>query len=160
MDKKILRLHNLAKEIGVGVGTLMDFFTKEGYSDINPNSKINDEMQRKALKKFSSDLQLQKKVEQQIERENKEANKTIEVHKEQDKEEKNEKNEIKEEKKIIIDEKPTITGPKVIGKIDLNQNKKEEKNDKTQENQSNEQKIKEQKKHNRNNRRKTNSFRK
>lgn len=122
MEKKVIRLQNLAKEIGVGVNTLIDFFTKEGYSEINPNTKISDEMHKKALKKFSSDIQLQKKVEQQIEKETKETTKINEIVKEQ---EKNEiKIEPKEQKKPILEEKNKIQGPTVLGKIDFDSNKK------------------------------------
>lgn len=122
MEKKVIRLQNLAKEIGVGVNTLIDFFTKDGYSDINANTKISDEMHRKALKKFSSDIQLQKKVEQQIEKEYKETTKITEIIKEEEKTET--KIEPKEEKKVVLEEKIKISGPTVLGKIDLDNNKK------------------------------------
>jgi translation initiation factor IF-2 len=51
-----IRLSKVVKEIGVGIGTIVDHLSKKGFKvDSNPNSKITDEQYAVLLKDFQSD---------------------------------------------------------------------------------------------------------
>jgi translation initiation factor IF-2 len=51
-----IRLSKVVKEIGVGIGTIVDHLSKKGFKvDNNPNSKITDEQYAVLLKDFQSD---------------------------------------------------------------------------------------------------------
>lgn len=51
-----IRLSKVVKEIGVGIGTIVDHLSKKGFKvDSNPNSKITDEQYAVLLRDFQSD---------------------------------------------------------------------------------------------------------
>lgn len=116
------RLFQLAKELGVGVDTLIDFFKKETETNIDQNTRLTDEQIKKAENKFKSDKKYHEKVEELI--------KSEETKKDKSATPKNIETSLKEKKQIpetppIIEKKePQITGPKILGKIDLEQDKK------------------------------------
>ena len=114
----IQRLNKIARELNVGISTMVEFLHKQGFEDIidNPNTKISDEQHLVLLKEFSSDVEVKKKSESIREsRHNKDANKaTITLDK--GPHEQVEK-EVEETTKV---ETPKHEGPKIIGKIDLN----------------------------------------
>ncbi|MBN2664627.1 MAG: translation initiation factor IF-2 [Bacteroidales bacterium] len=139
------RLAKVAKEFGVGVSTLLDYFNKEGISGLNPNSKIDQEQYQKALNKFGDEKLIKEKIIEQKEQEAQMFKKTISIDdvdssdvdgaqneksdefliKDQSKID-NDETEEKSEKNIedVETEKQNI-GPKVLGKINLDEfNKK------------------------------------
>src|SRR5690242_11012469 len=51
-----IRLSKVVKEIGVGIGTIVEHLSKKGFKvENNPNSKITDEQYQVLLKDFQSD---------------------------------------------------------------------------------------------------------
>lgn len=115
-ETKALRLNKVAKELNVGIETIVEFLKKKKFDiDNNPNTKISSEMYNELLKEFSSDSNLKKKSESININPEKTRSITIDdVH----------SNKNEQEEKYVEDEpfniKSTIQGPKVVGKIDLN----------------------------------------
>ena len=61
-----IRLSKVVKEIGVGIGTIVEHLSKKGFKvDSNPNSKITDEQYSLLLKDFQSDKKTKDDVAQQ-----------------------------------------------------------------------------------------------
>ena len=105
-----VRLNKATKECNVGLQTAVEFLQKKGFTDVevNPNSRITDEQYEMLLKEFSPDKGLRKEAtEMQQQRQ---------THKEKEKERRRE--EVMAETTTI-----NVSGPKVVGKIELNKPK-------------------------------------
>lgn len=115
-DNKTIRLNKAAKELNVGVSTLVEFLHKKGINvELNPNEKIEPEHYELLRKEFSKDSILKKEADKKSE-EYKEQRKALHDEKKEEKHQAEQQTiEIKTEKKEI----------KIVGKIDLNPEKKE-----------------------------------
>lgn len=151
--KKAQRLAKVAKELGVGTKTITDFLTEKGFEvNNNPGTKISEEMYTALLMEFQKDAAAKEKADDiSLGASNREevsisdSKKTsVKKPKEESKEvfinttgvsdepaekEKKATEEKKEEvvEKEPVKEKTNLTGPKVVGKVDLGGDKKEEK---------------------------------
>ena len=63
------RLTKVAKELGIGVTTLLEFFTEKGVKKLKPNSKIDAGHYEMALNKFGDDKLIREKIREQKEQE-------------------------------------------------------------------------------------------
>ncbi len=108
-----IRLNKATKECNVGLQTAVEFLQKKGFKDIeaNPNTKITDEQYKMLLGEFTSDKGLR--------------NAAVELTKQQ-RLSKEGKRDHKRNAEVRI-ETPTISQPKVVGKIELNPAPKAEK---------------------------------
>ena len=155
------RLAKVAKEFGVGVSTLLDFFNNEGIPGLNPNSKIDQDLYQKALNKFGDEKLIKEKIIEQKEQDaqmfkkavsiddvNSSDTELVETEKSEEffvKDQSNvdnkndaddEINDKKTNKQTEdVDEKKQQVGPKVLGKINLDdfKTKKTPKNKKKKE---------------------------
>jgi translation initiation factor IF-2 len=107
MTEKSLRLSQLAKECNIGVSTVSEYLTELGVEEkLRPNTKISGDYIQKVLEKFAPD------------KAKKEASEEVVRQKQQEKEAMlREREDTKPESKDI--ERPTLSGPKMVGKIDL-----------------------------------------
>ncbi len=113
-DNKDIRLNKIAKELNVGINTIVEFLHKKGQKiDANPNTKIDGAQYDMLMKEFSSDMLAKKQVEKQVEIDKK-RKETITAGKEQNKEQNKAQNKNTTDKQEF----------KILGKIDLNQNNK------------------------------------
>jgi translation initiation factor IF-2 len=63
-DTKTTRLNKIARELNVGISTIVDFLHKKGVKiDSSPNEKITSEQYELLLKEFSTDLNAKKESE-------------------------------------------------------------------------------------------------
>lgn len=63
-EKKAIRLSKVARELNVGISTIVDFLNKKGHSiEANPNTKLNPELYGLLVQEYSSDLDVKKKSE-------------------------------------------------------------------------------------------------
>ncbi|MCQ2973865.1 MAG: translation initiation factor IF-2 [Bacteroidales bacterium] len=127
-DNKDIRINKIARELNVGVNTIVDFLKKKGFDiDNNPNTKIDATQHSLLIKEFSSDIQAKKQMERQAEEEKK-RKEAISAENEQkkaaNKQQKANTNNTPNDKKEV----------KVIGKIDLDQNNKSKNNNQQNEN--------------------------
>lgn len=122
-EAKTLRLNKVAKELNVGIETIVEFLKKKKFEiDNNPNSKISTEMYNVLLEEFSSDSNLKKKSNAiNISTEKTRSISIEDINSDKNKTEKNKAEEDDEE--FMNFPIPTLQGPKVIGKIELNNKK-------------------------------------
>ncbi len=112
-----IRLSKVTKECNVGLQTAVEFLHKKGFTEVeaNPNTKISDDLYQLLLAEFTQDKGLRKEVTQM---------------KQQRKEEKEKKEQLKRDSQTVEIKKEKLSGPKVVGSIDLAEmsgKKKEEK---------------------------------
>ena len=103
-----VRLNKVTKEFNIGLQTAVEFLQKKGFTEVeaNPNYKISDEEFNLLQKEFSTDKGLRTEAKMMIlqrQEQTKERKKTAPVVED------------------VVEEKPRIVGPKIIGQIDLEQ---------------------------------------
>ena len=104
-----VRLNKVTKEFNIGLQTAVEFLQKKGFSEVeaNPNYKISDEEFNLLQREFSTDKGLRteaKMLIQQRQEKSKESKKPAPVEE-------------------FVDNRPSIQGPKILGKIDLEKKK-------------------------------------
>ena len=124
----VKRLSKVAKELNVGISTIVDHLNSIG-EDIgsNPNTKIGEDLYLILLKEFQSEkFEKEKANEIQMERDEM---KVISIKREQEesKVKVEPKPEVVAPPKVIKASAEKLTGPSVLGKIDINPVKKEKK---------------------------------
>ncbi len=136
--KKIKRLTKIATEFNVGIATIVDFLIKKDIKiDSNPNTKVNQEIYDILVEEFGSEIVLKKKTEEPI-LEQKEEKVTIDEIEDENIEHDEAEQEVfikdasglSDTKEIIYETTKKEVGPKIVGKIDLDTEKKETKLDK------------------------------
>jgi len=117
---EVKRLAKVAKEVNIGSSTLIEFLQKKGMPDANPNSKISEEMYAVILKKYSTDKGVKTNADKiWSEKQKKDKNEIITLHSAEIKE------EVKIEKEVIIKENTIERNSfKIVGSINLNNDKK------------------------------------
>ncbi|MEQ8238701.1 MAG: translation initiation factor IF-2, partial [Cyclobacteriaceae bacterium] len=145
-DEKTYRLSQVARKLNVGRNTILDFLSTKGFDvDSSPNSKISQEQYVLLSKEFadsaldkeeasgltigtshvenvtikSSDAKKADEEERVLIKDNNSAAPVPPKKEEIKKVEPKAKEEVKEEKQEPLTSKPTLSGTKVIGKIDL-----------------------------------------
>ncbi len=105
-----IRLNKATKECNVGLQTAVEFLQKKGFSDVeaNPNSRITDEQYNMLLDEFSPDKGLRKEATELIQQR--------QSNKEQAK-------ERRREEVLVETTVEKVSGPKVVGKIELDKPK-------------------------------------
>jgi len=105
-----IRLNKVTKEFNIGLQTAVEFLQKKGYTEVeaNPNYKISDEEFELLQKQFSKDKGLRSEVAQLMQQRQDLA--------------KERKEAARAKAEATKEEKKTVRGPKILGKIDLNAN--------------------------------------
>ena len=127
----VVRLSKVAIEFNVGISTIVEFLHKKGFDiDVNPNSKVSEEMLEHLQREYKSDQNVKKALDELSERKIKEKKETILIDKKP-------KNNSFDSKEIKVDVKPPVEDFfkdsrknvefKVVGKIELPDTKKVEK---------------------------------
>jgi translation initiation factor IF-2 len=120
-ELKAMRLNKVAKELNVGIQTIVEYLQKKGHKvETNPNAKISQEMYDELLVEFSSDSTLKKKSAG-INLKTNERNASITI----DDINKTIEPEVVEQDELIIKNfnKPAEPQIKVVGKINLEKQK-------------------------------------
>lgn len=132
------RLSKVASQLNISTARAVDYLATKGHKiDSNPNGKINNAQYEILLKEFGSDEKIKKdaseisigtkkvetaitqpKVEEKIEEDNQIFIKSTVANKEEP---------VKKEIEKVVDEPIKLTGPKILGKIDLDKPKAKKK---------------------------------
>ncbi|MCO5247889.1 MAG: translation initiation factor IF-2 [Chitinophagales bacterium] len=124
---KSIQLVKAASELNVGINTIIEYLASHGHQVENkPSTKLSPEQYDVLLSAFKQDIAIRKKAD--------EIN-IGKVRKDKVDEVKDEKVTIKEEEKPVVVEKieVKIREPKIVGKIDLDGNKKKPESEKVLE---------------------------
>jgi len=111
MTEKSLRLSQLAKECNIGVSTVSEYLEELGMEEkLRPNTKVSGDYIQKVLEKFAPD-KAKKEASAEVVRQKQQEKEAMLREREEN------KPEGKSEPESI--ERPTLSGPKMVGKIDL-----------------------------------------
>ncbi len=103
-----IRIGKAAKELGVGMQTIVAFLNEKGFDDIKPNSKLTQEMYDLLLDEYQDDKEVKEA-----------ADKKTEVLQQKREELQAVAEQVKEEKIIRAGDSAKLEGIKSVGKIDL-----------------------------------------
>lgn len=118
MSEKTIRLSKILKEIGIGKDTAVDYLAKIGMNiSGDPNEKLTDEACKALMKEFRPDLEAKMEADSKVLPSHEKQLISIETVNRKPSEV---PEKIDEDNEIIIKETaPKLSGPKVIGKIDV-----------------------------------------
>ncbi len=112
MAEKSLRLSQLAKECNTGVATLIEFLQSNGVEEkLRPTSRIDGQFIQLALDKFAPDM-AKKEQSEKVSQQKKEEKEKLKAELEGKDEESKPADEV-------IKARSSLSGPKMVGKIDL-----------------------------------------
>ncbi len=124
MDNKKIRLIQVAKEFKVGFNTIAEYLQRKGLqSDCSPSSPVSAEVYAVLEKEFGGNRQSGN--ERNAVRERIKQKDTVSINSQSQKEHDDDEEVVI--KSSVISVKDEVRGPKILGKIDLNPKKKEEK---------------------------------
>lgn len=103
-----IRIGKAAKELGVGMQTIVAFLNDNGHDDVKPNSKLTQEMYDLLLAEYQDDKEVKEA-----------ADKKTEVLQQKREELQAVAEQVKEEKIIRAGDSAKLEGVKSVGKIDL-----------------------------------------
>lgn len=144
-EGKSITLLKAAKELNIGIATAVDFLQKNGHDvEAKPATKLSSELYQVLLREFQGDKIIKEEANQinigRIRRDEAPAESVATPNQRSDREveeiliksaqmtpESEPETVQQEEKKVAPEPKPTVSGMKVVGKIDLDNLKKEAK---------------------------------
>ena len=127
-DNATIRLNKVLRELNISLDRVVEYLSSKGYEiEARPTTKISEEVHQVLLDEFQTDMS-KKVASKEVGEEKRKEKEAIRVRLEQEQEERRlvrEKRTAASEQ--IIKAKAELSGPKTVGKIDLNPKKKEKK---------------------------------
>ena len=126
-DVAKIRLNKVLKEFNISLDRAVDFLASKGHEiEARPTTKISDEVYEVLQGEFQTDKS-KKVASKKVGEEKREEKEALRLQLEQEQEEKRLAREKRAAAEKPLVGKVELTGPKTVGKIDLNPKKKEEK---------------------------------
>lgn len=125
-DNATIRLNKVLTELNISLDRAVDFLASKGHDvEARPTTKISEEIHQVLLDEFQTDMS-KKVASQEVGEEKRKEKEAIRLQLEQEIEEKRVAREKKLASEQIIRARTELTGPKTVGRIDLDPKKKEE----------------------------------
>jgi translation initiation factor IF-2 len=122
-EKRVIRINKVLRELNISLERAVDFLKEKNHViESSPNAKISQEEYDVLCNQFSADKG-KKVASQEVSEEKKKEKEALKRELEQELELKRQQEE--KQKQEVIKAKAVLTGPKAIGKIDLNPSKLE-----------------------------------
>ena len=122
-DNATIRLNKVLRELNISLDRAVDFLASKGHKiDARPTTKISEEVHQVLLDEFQTDMS-KKVASQEVGEEKRKEKEAIRLQLEQEQEERR----LAREKRAaseVVKAKVELTGPKKVGKIDLDAPKK------------------------------------
>lgn len=135
-----VRLSKAAKEFNIGISTIVDFLDKKGHAiDATPNTKLSPELYEILLDEFQTDKERKERAKKSLpgreERQTVSLKDTVKksTKSEEDSEDILIKNVQNPDQQVVKAKSDKLSGPSVVGKIDLDKKKSEEEAEKKAE---------------------------
>lgn len=119
-DERVIRINKVLRELNISLDRAVDFLKEKGISiESNPNTKISQGEVDLLQKQFAGDRG-NKVASLQVSEEKQKEKEALRLERERELEEKRkQEEELARQKQEVIRAKAAITGPKQVGKIDL-----------------------------------------
>ena len=125
-DNATIRLNKVLRELNISLDRAVDFLSSKGHDvEARPTTKISDAVYQVLLDEFQTDMS-KKVASKEVGEEKRKEKEALRLKLEQEQEEKRLARE-KRAAQQVIKAKVELTGPKTVGKIDLDGSKKAEK---------------------------------
>ena len=123
-DDSTIRLNKVLRELNISLDRAVDFLASKGHKiDARPTTKITEEVHQVLLDEFQTDMS--KKVASiEVGEEKRKEKEAIRLQLEQEQEEKRLAREKRNAATEVVKAKAELSGPKMVGKIDLDGEKK------------------------------------
>ncbi|NER09523.1 bacterial translation initiation factor 2 (bIF-2) [Muriicola jejuensis] len=123
-DDSTIRLNKVLRELNISLDRAVDFLASKGHKiDARPTTKITEEVHQVLLDEFQTDMS--KKVASiEVGEEKRKEKEAIRLQLEQEQEEKRLAREKRNAASEVVKAKAELSGPKMVGKIDLDGDKK------------------------------------
>mgnify|MGYP003637331059 CR=1 FL=1 len=123
-DNATIRLNKVLRELNISLDRAVDYLGSKGHDiDARPTTKISNEVYQVLLDEFQTDMS-KKVASKEVGEEKRKEKEAIRLQLEQEQEEKKLAREKRAEKDNVIKGRVELTGPKTVGKIDLDAGKK------------------------------------
>ena len=124
-DSATIRLNKVLRELNISLDRAVDFLKSHGHEiEARPTTKISEEVHQVLLDEFQTDMS-KKVASQEVGEEKRKEKEAIRLQLEREQEEKRIARERRaESSERVIKAKAELTGPKTVGKIDLEPKKK------------------------------------
>ncbi|UUC46669.1 translation initiation factor IF-2 [Flavobacterium cerinum] len=122
-EERVIRINKVLRELNISLDRAVDYLKEKGYTiESSPNAKISNEEYSILCGQFSADKG-KKVASLEVSEEKKKEKEALRVEREREMEEK--RKEEEKQRQDVIKAKVSLSGPKAVGKIDLNPKKTE-----------------------------------
>lgn len=119
-EERVIRINKVLRELNISLDRAVDYLKDKGIAiDANPNAKISDKEYDILQSQFAGDKG-KKEASKEVGEEKRKEKEALRVEREREIEEKRKQDEERQRQEVIK-AKAVITGPKQVGKIDLDQ---------------------------------------
>ena len=116
--EKSNKLSKVARDFNVGMHTIQEFLHKKGQEiELNPNARISDDMFSLLEREYKNDISVKQESQQLQHGKSKDKKEGVSIEHYDSHQGHQEKGAVSQE---ISGSKPTLAGPKIVGKVDLN----------------------------------------
>jgi translation initiation factor IF-2 len=124
-ENATIRLNKVLRELNISLDRAVDYLASKGHDiDARPTTKISEEIHQVLLDEFQTDMS-KKVASKEVGEEKRKEKEAIRIQLEQEQEERRLARERRMGKTEVIRAKAELSGPKTVGKIDLNPKRKE-----------------------------------
>ena len=124
-ENATIRLNKVLRELNISLDRAVDYLASKGHDiDARPTTKISEEVHQVLLDEFQTDMS-KKVASKEVGEEKRKEKEAIRVQLEHEQEERRLARERRISKPEVIKARAELSGPKTVGKIDLNPKKKE-----------------------------------
>jgi translation initiation factor IF-2 len=119
-----IRLNKVLRELNISLDRAVDYLSSQGHEiEARPTTKISEEVHQVLLDEFQTDAS-KKVASKEVGEEKRKEKEAIRIQLEQEQEERRLAREARSGKAEVIKAKAELSGPKTVGKIDLDAKKK------------------------------------
>ncbi|WP_445385941.1 translation initiation factor IF-2 [Robiginitalea sp. IMCC44478] len=125
-DNATIRLNKVLRELNISLDRAVDYLASQGHQvDARPTTKISNEVYQVLLDEFQTDMS-KKVASKEVGEEKRKEKEAIRLQLEQEQEERRLAREKRAAAKEVVKAKAELSGPKTVGKIDLDAPAKKE----------------------------------
>ncbi|HKL89717.1 MAG TPA: translation initiation factor IF-2 N-terminal domain-containing protein, partial [Allomuricauda sp.] len=132
-ENPTIRLNKVLRELNISLDRAVDYLSSEGHEvEARPTTKISNEVYQVLLDEFQTDKS-KKVASKEVGEEKRKEKEAIRIRMEKEQEERRLAKEKKEAEQHVVKAKAELSGPKTVGKIDLDKKSEKPKEEKPKE---------------------------
>jgi len=132
-ENPTIRLNKVLRELNISLDRAVDYLASEGHEvEARPTTKISNEVYQVLLDEFQTDKS-KKVASKEVGEEKRKEKEAIRIRMEKEQEERRLAKEKKEAEQQVVKAKAELSGPKTVGKIDLDKKSEKPKEEKPKE---------------------------